>query len=165
VTRIKVGSMEILAIQDLGVAFPPGGIFPSVPAEAWAPYRPVYPSAFDGDNLNLNIGSFVISGAGQTILVDTGLGPKTNPEMPGQLVANLKAEGISVDDIGTVIFTHLHLDHVGWNFQDGKATFPRARYVVQQVEWDFFSTQSEDAVMQAQVVPLQATGALNLVSG
>ena len=116
--------MEILAIQDMAVAFPPVEVFPNVPAEAWPPYHPVYPSGFEGDNVNMNIGSFVIAGGGQTILVDTGLGPKTNPELPGKLVANLKAEGISVDDIGTVIFTHLHFDHVGWNFQDGESNLP-----------------------------------------
>ena len=163
--RIKVGSMEIVAVQDLEASFPVAGVFPDVPAEAWTAYRPIYPASFQDENLRLNIGSFVIAGGGQTILVDTGLGPKTNPEMPGKLVDNLKADGISVDDISTVIFTHLHIDHVGWNFQDGKATFPRARYVVQQADWDHFSAQKDDAVVQAQVVPLQATGALNLVSG
>jgi glyoxylase-like metal-dependent hydrolase (beta-lactamase superfamily II) len=163
--RIKVGDFEIISIVDLESPFPMAGVFPDVPAEAFEPYRPLYPGAFQDDALKLAISGYVISGGGRTILVDTGLGPNMNPEIPGQLVTRLKTEGFGPEDIDTVIFTHLHLDHVGWNFQDGKATFPRCRYVVQQVDWDYFSVQTDDPVVAAQVVPLGKTGALELVSG
>ena len=163
--RIKVGSLDIVAIQDMQAAFPPSGMFAAVAPEAWAPYRPIYPSAFKDENLALNIGAYAIVGGGRTIMVDTGLGPHTMPDNPGKLVANLEAEGIKAADVDAILFTHLHGDHVGWNFQDGVATFPRARYVVQQADWDFFSAKTDDAGVAAQVLPLQKTGALELVSG
>jgi glyoxylase-like metal-dependent hydrolase (beta-lactamase superfamily II) len=163
--RIKVGPFDIVSIQDMNVSFPPAGMFPNAPADGWAVYRPIYPSAFAGDNLSLSIGAYAIVGAGRTIVVDTGLGPNTIPDNPGQLAANLTAEGIDVADVDTVLFTHLHGDHVGWNFQGGQPTFPRARYVVQQADWEFFSAQKDDASVQAQVLPLEKTGALELVSG
>jgi glyoxylase-like metal-dependent hydrolase (beta-lactamase superfamily II) len=140
-------------------------VFPTVPVAAWDAYRSLYASGFDGDNLSLNIGSYLILGGGRTMLVDTGLGPQTRPDNPGHLADNLIAEGVNPGHVDTVIFTHLHVDHVGWNFQDGKTTFPAASYVVQQSDWDFFSAQKEDASVKVQVLPLQATGALQLVSG
>jgi glyoxylase-like metal-dependent hydrolase (beta-lactamase superfamily II) len=163
--RIKVGSFDIIAVQDMNVWFPPAEIFPEASAEGWAVYRSLYPSAFDGDNLALSIGAYVIVGAGRIIVVDTGLGPSAMPESPGKLVENLAAEGIAPAEVDTVLFTHLHGDHVGWNFIDGKPTFPGARYVVQQADWDFFSAQKEDPSVQGQVLPLEETGALELVSG
>jgi glyoxylase-like metal-dependent hydrolase (beta-lactamase superfamily II) len=165
VPRIKVGSLDVLSVLDVIAPFPPANVFPDVPPRAWDPYRPLYPTGFDGDNLKLSISSYAIVGGGRTAIVDTGLGPATNPQAPGQLASNLRAEGIDPANVDTVIFTHLHLDHVGWNFQDGKPTFPNATYVVQQADWDFFSAQKEDAVVQSQVAPLEKTGALKLVSG
>jgi len=163
--RIKVGDLEVTSIVDMESPVPLADVFPDVPAEAFGPYRSLYPAAFHEDGLKLAIGAYVISGGGQTILVDTGLGPSTNPELPGQLVTHLRDEGFAPEDIDTVIFTHLHLDHVGWNFQDGRPTFPRSRYVVQQVDWDFFRTKTDDPIVAAQVVPLEKTGVLELVSG
>ncbi|HEU0073797.1 MAG TPA: MBL fold metallo-hydrolase [Dehalococcoidia bacterium] len=163
--RIKVGDLDIVSILDLEAPFPMAGVFPDVPADAFAPYRPLYPNAFHEADVKLGISCFVIAGGGQAILVDTGLGPNVNPAAPGKLVESLRAEGFAAEDIGTVLFTHLHPDHVGWNFQDGMPTFPNARYVVQQVDWDFFSTRKDEEVVQAQVLPLEKTGRLELVSG
>lgn len=163
--RITVGDLEIVSVLDLESPFPMAGVFPDVTADAFEPYRPLYPNAFHETDLKLGISCFVIVGEGQTILVDTGLGPDMNPAAPGKLVDHLRTEGFAPEDIDTVLFTHLHLDHVGWNFQDGKPTFQNARYVVQQVDWEFFSAQKDEAVVQAQVLPLEQTGRLELVSG
>ena len=83
--------------------------------------------------------------------MDTGLGSKaTNPgavhmfagDVDGQLLVELQAAGVRPEDVDTVFFTHLHPDHVGWNLSQGGAnprpTFPRARYVVPQTDWDTF---------------------------
>ena len=163
--QIKVGAFDIVAIQDMPGEFPPDAMFPGVPLEAWAPYRSLYASTFGDGVLTLNIGAYVIQGGERIVLVDTGLGPNVIPGRPGRLVPNLEATGIKPDAVDTVIFTHLHGDHVGWNFQDGVETFPRARYVVQQADWDHFSARQDDAGVQAQVLPLQKTGRLELVSG
>jgi glyoxylase-like metal-dependent hydrolase (beta-lactamase superfamily II) len=163
--RIRVGSFEIVSVLDLGVAFGADFMFADVPAKEWEPYRDLYPEGFKGDQLGLSITSFAIVGGGRTIVVDTGLGPESNPEAPGQLVPNLKQEGERAEDVDTVIFTHLHLDHVGWNFVNGKPSFPRASYVVQQADWDHFIVQADDLVVQSQIAPLEKTGGLKLVSG
>lgn len=65
----------------------------------------------------------------------------------GSLLRNLAEEGLSADDIDTVLYTHLHLDHVGWtsdvaplpntpatNSPTG-LTFARARHLMSEDEW------------------------------
>jgi glyoxylase-like metal-dependent hydrolase (beta-lactamase superfamily II) len=53
----------------------------------------------------------------------------------GELPATLKALGHEPADIEAVAFTHLHVDHTGWAYADGRKFFPRARYLVADQEW------------------------------
>jgi len=54
--------------------------------------------------------------------------------------ANLEAEGISPEDIDTVILTHGHPDHIGGNIDsEGKPAFPNARYFMWKDEWNFWT--------------------------
>ena len=54
-SRMTVGNVEILALNDNESAMPLNQLFPSVPAEAWAPYQQRYPEGFDGtDNLRIH---------------------------------------------------------------------------------------------------------------
>ncbi len=77
---------------------------------------------------------------GEPILVDTGfrdaercvqlqgLGPhRSKPEWT--LKAQLSKYGYSLEDIPTVIFTHLHYDHAG-----GCGLLPRAKIIIQRTE-------------------------------
>ena len=80
----------------------------------------------------------VISKGKDHVLIDTGAGniaPTT-----GNLIPNLKAEGISPEDIDTVIITHGHPDHIGGSIDsEGKPAFPNARYVMWKDECDFWT--------------------------
>src|SRR6266403_1943789 len=78
---------------------------------------------------------------GTRIILDTCLGNdkqgRTVPhwnDLHGPFLQDLAAAGFTPDTIDTVLCTHLHVDHVGWNtmLSDGAwvPTFPRARYLM-----------------------------------
>jgi glyoxylase-like metal-dependent hydrolase (beta-lactamase superfamily II) len=81
----------------------------------------------------------VINTGENIVLVDTGadgLGPDT-----GKLSKNLKSNGISPENIDTVILTHGHPDHIGGNTTSGgKPAFPDAHFVMWKEEWDFWNS-------------------------
>jgi glyoxylase-like metal-dependent hydrolase (beta-lactamase superfamily II) len=84
----------------------------------------------------------VISQGQDHVLVDTGAGnlaPTT-----GRLISNLEAEGISPEDINTVILTHGHPDHIGGNINsEGKQTFTNAKFFLWKEEWDFWTSDPD----------------------
>ena len=84
--------------------------------------------------------SLVINTGQHRVLVDTGadgLAPTT-----GKLIPNLQVNGITPEDIDTVILTHGHPDHIGGTIdRDGKPAFPNARYIMWKSEWDFWTTE------------------------
>src|ERR1700752_1597317 len=77
-TRIKVGDVEVSHLYDLVADF---GLtwdqaFPTVPAEAWEPYRRAYPSLFGRGNVpRFHAGCSLIRTRARAILVDPGIGP------------------------------------------------------------------------------------------
>jgi glyoxylase-like metal-dependent hydrolase (beta-lactamase superfamily II) len=184
--KLFVGSVEVLALTDGEGAFPLplSQLFPAVPAEAWTPFQHRYPELFAGpDTWHNHYGCYVLRSQGRTILVDTGIGSHaTNPGMittlaggvDGRLLTELQSAGVRPEDVDTVFFTHLHPDHVGWNLlREGttpRATFPRARYVMHQADWDTFQRPEVQASLpfafwEETLGPLANLGVLELITG
>ena len=181
--RLTVGNVEILSLNDNESTLPLSDVFPDVPAEAWAPYQQRYPSGFRGDHLLAHFECYLIRSEGQTILVDTGLGgAATNPHSidamvggtEGRLMRELESTGVNPADIDTVFFSHLHFDHVGWNLTHApdapvRATFPNARYVAHQADWEVFQLPEVLELFPPHwdqtLGPLQDLGVLELLEG
>ena len=61
----------------------------------------------------------------------------------GRLLTSLAQLGVHAGDIDTVLYSHLHIDHVGWTTDrehDG-LTFDRARHVMMRAEWEHWRTR------------------------
>lgn len=77
---------------------------------------------------------------GQVIVVDTGCSPEQGAlrkvpefENPVDVLARL---GVTGEHVDKVVITHMHWDHVG-NIEAYLKAFPRAKFYVQQREFDF----------------------------
>jgi glyoxylase-like metal-dependent hydrolase (beta-lactamase superfamily II) len=133
---VKVGSVELHAVVDAwGELGELGQLYPDVPAEAWEPYRALYPELFTGSRWRLPCTCYLIRAGGVTVLFDTGVGPPGLwgwvAEQEGGLLAGLAAVGVEPLDVDAVFLTHLHIDHIGWNADvAGTPLFPNARYLV-----------------------------------
>jgi glyoxylase-like metal-dependent hydrolase (beta-lactamase superfamily II) len=77
----------------------------------------------------------------ELVLFDTGNGANGFVPRPygGQLAKQLGLAGIKPESVTIVVLTHTHPDHVAGLMEDGKPTFPNARYVLGQIEHDFWA--------------------------
>jgi glyoxylase-like metal-dependent hydrolase (beta-lactamase superfamily II) len=168
-----VGGVKISGLLDFQELATAAGNFPSVASEAWEPYRKLYPDIFASQTeLHWFYCCYLVQSAGRTIVVDAGIGPANGPEAKnhnaaGHLMDALKSNGVRVDDVDTVVLTHLHPDHVGWSATlegDGyEPVFPRARYIAHQADWDEFSKPGHPWIDET-VQPVKAAGQLDIVS-
>lgn len=144
-----VGSIEFAAILDaVGELGDLAELYPETPSDAWAPYRVLYPDLFASSSWRAPCTCYLLRTGDETVLIDTGVGPsglwEWDAEDEDGLPRGLEELGVRRDEIDVVIFTHLHVDHVGWNTdRDGQVFFPRARYLVHRDGLEFVRTQAE----------------------
>ncbi len=89
------------------------------------------------------------------VLFDTGLDPQG-------MTAALNASGHRPEDIGIVVLTHMHPDHIGGLMGANGPTFPNARYIAGQTEFDHWDGQ-DNALFDKNVKPL--AGQMTFISG
>ena len=155
-----VGEIELVAVPDaVGLIAEYADAYPEVPADAWEPYRALYPDLFAGGSWRLPCTSYLVRSGGVTVLVDTGVGPPGlwgwTAEHEGELPEALGRLGVARDHIDVVFLTHLHIDHVGWNTDlEGSPFFPRARYVVHRDALAFVRSHDERPHVRRCIGPL-----------
>ena len=169
---IRVGDARITSVTDGHIHFQPSDFFPSIDASEWTPYQD---QLTDEGLIRMNVGSFVVTLGDRTCLIDTGLGegehPFDNSEW-GLLAADMAGKGIAREDVDTVVISHLHRDHVGWNTVSSEGElvpyFPNARYLVPKADWDTFTRRagmSMFAYIREKVMSLMDVGVLELIDG
>lgn len=119
----------------------------------------------------LSVHGLVVDTGTRRILVDTCVG-NARPSVPflrmldTTWLDDLTALGYPPESIDTVVCTHLHFDHIGWNTHlvDGtwRPTFPRARHLVTRVERDHWADEA-DAGLHDTMQPLLDDGLVDFV--
>lgn len=137
-----VGEFRIDGVIDGGGRFKPEKTFRGTTPEMWAAHRDL----LDQDGmLPLTLGGYLVRGKGRTVLIDAGLGPGSLLGLSGgAMLDNLQALGVQPAEITDVIFTHLHIDHIGWATQRGDIVFPNATYRCSQADWQHFMVDHKD---------------------
>jgi glyoxylase-like metal-dependent hydrolase (beta-lactamase superfamily II) len=95
--------------------------------------------------------AFVVRSRGRRIMVDTCLGNDKSrmydvfTNLQTSFLKDLEIAGTPAESIDTVLCTHLHQDHVGWNTKLVEdrwvPTFPNARYLFGRSEWAHWAPQ------------------------
>ena len=124
----------------------------------------------------LNIQMMIIETPDRRMVVDTCIGNDKTlaleawANMQRPFLDNLRELGYEPESIDTVICTHLHVDHVGWNTtkKNGKwvPTFPNARYLMVEQEFNAWKDLEDSfgPVFQESVKPVYDAGLVDLVA-
>lgn len=145
---ITVGDIKITYLPDGDGRMAPTIVFPAGDQAFWDAHGEYLDE--DGKVL-VSVGGFLVETGDRKIVVDTGFGDMVVPFPPvdgvfrgGRFLDSLKQTGVDPADVDTVVYTHLHLDHVGWTAQDGSLTFSNARHVAGAGEWDFWRAVTDE---------------------
>jgi glyoxylase-like metal-dependent hydrolase (beta-lactamase superfamily II) len=182
--RWRIGRVTVTKIVELEVTGGSRFILPQATYEEILPIGWLQPHfADERGRLKMSIHALVVETPDRRIVVDTCLGnDKQNRRIPtwnnlqGPFLADLAAAGYPRESIDTVLCTHLHVDHVGWNTMlvDGTngtktwvPTFPKARYLMGRIEFAHWQSQRERddmaAIFADSVKPVHEAGLVDLV--
>ena len=171
---MRFGRFQIDIFSDGTFKLDGGAMFGVVPKVFWEKQKT--PDALNRIEMDMNC--VLIRDADHVVIVETGAGTKMSDklrgiygiERPPQLLDELKARGVRPEDVTLVVNTHLHFDHAGGNTRrDGDAlvaTFPRASYVFQRLEWQDATRPNERthaSYYPEDFAPLEAAGKLELI--
>lgn len=161
-TRYKVGGFEITAFNDGTRPIDnPEKVYgvnqkaEDVAAAAEANFLPK-------DKMLNGFTPVLVNTGKDLVLFDSGNGVRGQPAT-GRLAAEMKAAGIEPEQIDVVVITHCHPDHIGGLMNEGTPLAPKARYVIGEAEYQFWSspdrangpTANAAKIVQANVVPLK----------
>lgn len=176
----KIGDVTVTKVTEIEFTQSLTWIVPDLTADnlarpelAWC--RPHF--AQDDGKVHLSVHALVVESQGQRIIVDTCVGNDKHirvsswNQRQGPFLDDLAAAGFTPDDIDTVLCTHLHVDHVGWNTRLDNGTwvptFSKARYLWHRTEYEHWSTHEQGdggAVLRESIQPVYDAGQVDLVT-
>jgi glyoxylase-like metal-dependent hydrolase (beta-lactamase superfamily II) len=175
-----VGDVTITRIVELetsgGTRFLlPQATYDEVKAIPW-----LFPHfAEESGKLKMSIHALVVETPTRRLIVDTCIGNDRKRDVPQwsdlqtTFLDDLKSAGFDPAGIDTVLCTHLHVDHVGWNTMQvgGKwvPTFPNARYLIGRAEYEHWASEEayrtdlSTSYFQDSIKPVWEAGLVDLV--
>ncbi len=177
----QVGDVTIKRVVELEMASVYSTKHPFIPdatPEALRDTDWLYPSFVTPEGaLNTSIHALLVEAPGLKLVVDTCIGN----DRPRRILAKrplslpflerFAESGWKTTDVNTVVCTHLHVDHVGWNTMlvDGRwmPTFPNARYLIGKAEHAHWTAEGEGEtkdILADSIQPIFDAGLVDLVA-
>jgi glyoxylase-like metal-dependent hydrolase (beta-lactamase superfamily II) len=152
----KIGNVEIARIvevygfeDDLSVLLE-GGTPEQLLRHDWLRPHFVTPEG----RMIISFQAFAVRAGERRMMIDTCIGADRTRQfdvftnLQTSFLEDLEIAGFPTESIDTVLCTHLHFDHVGWNTRkvDGRwvPTFPNARYLFGRTEWAHWQQVPQD---------------------
>ncbi len=176
-SRWQIGDVRITKIVELELPGSGTFVLPDAEPQNVIPIPWLVPHfATANGELVMSVHALVVESRGRRIVVDTCVGNDKERPVPdwnlrqGPFLEDLAEAGFPRETIDTVLCTHLHVDHVGWNTMKvgdrWLPTFPNARYLLGETEWAYWDKEPEDmfgSVMGDSVRPVLEAGLADLV--
>jgi glyoxylase-like metal-dependent hydrolase (beta-lactamase superfamily II) len=147
IRKWRVGDVEIARIAEVyGFEDNISMLLPDATPEFVQQFAWLSPNFATPDGrMILSFQCFVLRSRGLTVMIDTCIGADRQREfdvftnMKTTFLDDLRVAGFPKEDVGAVLCTHLHFDHVGWNTHlvngEWVPTFPKARYLFGREEY------------------------------
>jgi glyoxylase-like metal-dependent hydrolase (beta-lactamase superfamily II) len=152
--RFSVGSHDIFVLSDGYLTVPTSIFAGNVPQAEVQSFLATRGLGLDRVYFRINVA--LVKTDNDYVLIDAGAGG-TWEQTAGDLADSLEAAGIKPEQIGKVVLTHAHPDHL-WGLiddLDNSLRYPRAQYVVAAREFDFW-TSGEVARLTGPVAAIAA---------
>jgi glyoxylase-like metal-dependent hydrolase (beta-lactamase superfamily II) len=173
----RIGEVTVTRIVEIEATGGMSRIIPDAQRERVREIGWLYPHfANEEGRMRGAIHALLVETQDRRIVVDTCIGNDKERAIPAwdmlqtQFLDDLAEAGFARDSIDTVMCTHLHVDHVGWNtmLKDDKwvPTFPNARYLMGEIEfnhWRGHEREDQAQVMADSVLPVFDAGLVDLV--
>lgn len=170
-SSITVGDIKVSFLPDGGGIVVPTAIYPASSEAGWQKHTDLLD---EEGKFVTSIGGFLIEVGDQKLIVDLGIGPVYldfpgfGPFFGGKYLESFQKTGLTREEVTDVVFTHMHLDHVGWTSLevDGKRelTFPAARHRVTATEWETWHGGDNPVGPHPEFVQKPLEGRLHMIS-
>ena len=152
--RFSLGTRDVFVLSDGHMVVPTDLLAENVPRDEVKSFLAT--RALGPDRVHFHINVALVRTDNDYVLIDAGAGG-TWEQTAGKLADSLEVAGIKPEQIGKVVLTHAHPDHI-WGLideLDDSLRFPRAQYIVAAREFDFW-TSGEAAKLKGPIEGIAA---------
>jgi len=162
--RLAFGASELVVLSDGHMVVPADMLAPSVPQAELRAFLTA--SGVRTDRVDFHINVALVRAGDEYVLIDAGAGLNWEATA-GRLPESMEQAGVKPEQIGTVIVTHAHPDHL-WGLIDefdDSLRFPKARVVMSDREFTFWMDEAANLKGPIEGIAAGARRVLKAIEG